>query len=54
MNIKIERKPTFSVCGKKVWITGQHNEEFGDFWNECNSSGFSERLKEASSTRRAT
>jgi len=41
--------PSFTVCGVKTWISGQHNEEFADFWQQCNEDGTSEKLKNASS-----
>lgn len=31
--------PAFRVSGVKVWISGQNNEEFGAFWERCNSDG---------------
>lgn len=43
--MRIEEKPAFEVCGRKVWISGQNNEEFGEFWNESHENGLVERLK---------
>ena len=33
--------PQFTVSGIKTWISGQHNEEFFDFWQSCNENGIS-------------
>jgi len=47
--MRIEKKPAFSVSGVKTRISGQHNGEFGDFWNKRNNDGTSERIKAESS-----
>ena len=44
--VRIIEKPSFFVYGKKVWISGQHNEEFADFWKEAHSSGLIDKLRE--------
>lgn len=49
IKVRVEEKPSFTVSGTKVWISGQDNEQFGAFWNECNSNGVTEALKKASS-----
>ena len=45
---RLEYKPSFTVTGIKTWISGQHNEEFADFWQVCTADGTCEKLKEAS------
>ncbi|MBE5962059.1 MAG: GyrI-like domain-containing protein [Lachnospiraceae bacterium] len=45
VEVRIEEKPEFRVCGKKVWISGQNNEEFSVFWKEARETGLVERLK---------
>ncbi|MDO5519913.1 MAG: GyrI-like domain-containing protein [bacterium] len=48
INVRIEEKPEFTVSGTKVWISGQDNELFGRFWQECNENGTTDTLKKAS------
>lgn len=45
VEVRFENKEAFRVLGKKVWISGQHNEEFGEFWSEANSNGLVDTLK---------
>lgn len=52
--VRIERKPSFGVIGKSVWISGQDNEQFGAFWSEAHKSGLVSRLKALSNGGRAT
>lgn len=47
ITMRIEETTDVTVCGKKVWISGQDNMQFGNFWEECNKSGFTAKLKEA-------
>lgn len=44
VKVRIEEKPSFSVVGKKTWISGQNNEEFGAFWKESHESGLIKEL----------
>ena len=46
MEVRIERKPSFLVTGKKCWVSGQDTEIFGDFWEESHKNGLVQRLKE--------
>ena len=46
---RLEQKPAFKVTGVKTWISGQHNEEFADFWQTCIDDGTCEKLKNISS-----
>ncbi len=39
MDVRIVEKLAFYVIGPKVWIGGQDNELFGQFWEECKASG---------------
>ena len=48
VEVKIVEKKSFLVCGKKTWITGQHNEEFGEFWNKAHKTGLVDLLKKIS------
>ncbi|MDD3244022.1 MAG: GyrI-like domain-containing protein [Eubacteriales bacterium] len=45
IEVRVESKPAFAVAGKKVWISGQDNEQFGRFWAEANSGGLTDRLR---------
>lgn len=45
VELRIEEKPAFFVCGQKVWINGTNNEEFARFWQRANSGGLTDRLK---------
>lgn len=38
IKVRIEGKPSFSVVGKRTWISGQNNEEFGAFWKESHEN----------------
>lgn len=49
VKIRMVTLPAFAMSGVKTWISGQHNEEFADFWRQCNEDGTSEKLKKASS-----
>lgn len=42
--VRIERKPAFIVAGKKTWISGQDNEQFGRFWQAAHQNGLITRL----------
>jgi AraC family transcriptional regulator len=37
--------PAFVVLGKKTWISGQDNDIFGRFWEQCRSSGLFQQFK---------
>jgi AraC family transcriptional regulator len=43
--MKIVSRPAFEVVGKKVWISGQDNAQFGRFWEQCNADGLFESLE---------
>ncbi|NLG25205.1 MAG: hypothetical protein GX558_07595, partial [Clostridiales bacterium] len=45
VEIRIEEKRAFSAAGRKVWISGQDNGQFGRFWAESNGNGLVARLK---------
>jgi AraC family transcriptional regulator len=32
-------RPSFEIIGKKTWISGQDNEIFVRFWNQCREEG---------------
>jgi len=36
---RIIERPAFEVIGKKIWISGQDNDLFGIFWEECKAEG---------------
>lgn len=46
IKVRIEQKPAFQVIGRKIWISGQENEIFGDFWKNSREDGLIDRLKE--------
>ena len=37
--VRIIERPAFEVVGKKTWISGQDNELFGVFWEQCRADG---------------
>lgn len=45
VEVRIEDKPAFATLGRKVWISGQDNEQFGQFWAEAHRDGLIERLR---------
>ena len=36
---RIVSRPAFWVAGRKTWISGPNNEDFGRFWEECRAEG---------------
>lgn len=44
-DVRIVEKPAFDVMGPKVWIGGQDNEFFGEFWGECEENGMLSALQ---------
>ena len=42
--MRLESKPAFTVWGKRTWISGQDNEQFGRFWDEAKRNGLLELL----------
>lgn len=48
--VRIMKLPSFRVVGKKVWISGQDNKQFGVFWDECHKDGTIEALRKLSSS----
>ena len=46
---RLEQKPAFMVAGVKTRISGQHNEEFAEFWQVCTDDGTCEKLQRVSS-----
>ena len=37
--------PAFEVLGKKTWISGQDNELFGRFWEQCRIEGIFQQFE---------
>lgn len=37
-------RPAFTVAGKKTWISGPDNEQFGEFWQRCRADGLLDRF----------
>lgn len=48
VTVKIVKKNSFKVSGKKVFISGQDNSQFEKFWSKCNDDGTTEKLKSLS------
>ena len=46
INVRIEEKPSFKIVGRKIWISGQENEQFGVFWEESHKNGLINKLRE--------
>lgn len=38
-NVRIIDRPAFEILGKKCWISGPDNEQFGRFWQKCREEG---------------
>ena len=43
---RIIERPAFEVIGKKTWISGPDNAQFGRFWEQCQSEGLFETFKQ--------
>ena len=48
INMRIEEKEAFRVAGQKTWISGQGNQQFGDFWASSKESGLIKTLNSLS------
>lgn len=46
INYRITECPVFDVVGKKIWISGQDNELFGCFWEQCQTEGLFELFEQ--------
>lgn len=44
ISMRIEEKPSFLIAGQKIWISGQDNQQFGDFWEASKQNGLIQRL----------
>lgn len=44
IELRIEDKPAFRVAGRRTWISGQDNEQFGRFWAESMQNGLIDEL----------
>lgn len=42
---RIVDRPAFDVAGRKVWISGQDNAQFGRFWQACKENGLFDRFQ---------
>lgn len=47
ISVRVIEQDAFKVCGKKVWISGQDNSQFADFWAEAHRTGMVQELKNA-------
>ena len=45
VSVRIEEKPSFRIVGRKTWISGQDNEQFGVFWDESHKNGLINTLR---------
>jgi len=45
VNVRIENKNAFIICGVKTWISGTDNSLFAKFWDEQNGNGNVDKLK---------
>lgn len=48
VEVRIEKKPSFKIVGRKIWISGTDNELFGQFWENSEKNGLIENLKSLS------
>ncbi len=39
VQVRIEKKDSFTICGVKTWISGTDNELFAKFWEEQDANG---------------
>jgi AraC family transcriptional regulator len=44
VNYRIIERPAFEIIGKKVWIDGPDNEQFGRFWEQCRADGLLDKF----------
>jgi AraC family transcriptional regulator len=42
INVRIVERAAFEITGKKTWISGPDNEQFGRFWDQCKAEGLLE------------
>jgi AraC family transcriptional regulator len=45
VNVHVVERPAFVVLGRKTWISGQDNAQFGQFWEKCRAEGLLEQLE---------
>lgn len=45
IKLRLENHKSFTVYGKKTWISGQDNSLFGRFWEVCHTDGTVDALK---------
>lgn len=45
VSYRIVDRPAFRVAGRSVWISGQDNAQFGQFWAQCKEDGTFERFR---------
>jgi AraC family transcriptional regulator len=48
VKIRLVERPAFDVVGKKTWISGQDNDQFCRFWQQCREDGSIFRLRQLS------
>jgi AraC family transcriptional regulator len=46
IDVRLVERPAFEVVGRKTWIGGQDNAEFGRFWAQCRADGLLAALAE--------
>jgi len=46
IDVRIEEKPSFEIVGRKIWISGQDNDQFGTFWADSHKNGLINTLRE--------
>jgi AraC family transcriptional regulator len=50
INYRLVERSAFEIIGKKTWINGPDNEQFGKFWEKCRAEGLLDafnRIKQA-------
>jgi AraC family transcriptional regulator len=45
---RLINRPAFEIVGRKTWIGGQDNEQFGRFWEQCRAQGLFSALEKVS------
>ena len=51
VEVRVEDKPSFIIAGRKTWISGEGNEQFGVLWSESHENGLIETLRDLSNNR---
>lgn len=48
VNVRVEEHEAFRTVGRKTWISGTDNEQFGTIWDDAHNNGLVDELKSLS------